>query len=178
VLFRSTGTGQQWRDAWFVGFTPELVTSVWVGFPDAQRSMVPPATRIRVTGGSWPAQIWQLYTAAALADVPATAFPDSPRPRRSTVLPRRLEPVVGMPVGRAEEALERAGFLAVRRLVPNDDYPPGHVVGQEPPAGSVQPGRSTVRLDVSRPWRAGPDGDGTGSPRPPRTSATEGPRPR
>src|SRR5205814_2467285 len=42
-----TGTGEQWRDAWFVGFTPELVTSVWVGFPDAQRSMVPPVTRTR-----------------------------------------------------------------------------------------------------------------------------------
>ncbi|HET9442150.1 MAG TPA: PBP1A family penicillin-binding protein, partial [Acidimicrobiales bacterium] len=52
-----TGTGQEWRDAWFVGFTPDLVTSVWVGFPDRQRSMVPPATRILVTGGSWPAQI-------------------------------------------------------------------------------------------------------------------------
>lgn len=37
-----TGTGQEWRDAWFVGFTPELVTSVWVGFPDRQLSMVPP----------------------------------------------------------------------------------------------------------------------------------------
>ncbi|MBV8561442.1 MAG: PBP1A family penicillin-binding protein, partial [Acidimicrobiia bacterium] len=55
-----TGTGEQWRDAWFVGFTPELVTSVWVGFPDAQRSMVPPVTRITVQGGTWPAQIWQL----------------------------------------------------------------------------------------------------------------------
>ena len=35
-----TGTGEQWRDAWFVGFTPELVTSVWVGFPDAPLGLV------------------------------------------------------------------------------------------------------------------------------------------
>src|SRR5207248_9388018 len=69
-----TGTGEKWRDAWFVGFTPDLVTSVWVGFADAQRSMVPPTTRIRVTGGSWPAQIWQLFTGAALAQVPARPF--------------------------------------------------------------------------------------------------------
>src|SRR5207247_2178836 len=65
-----TGTGEQWRDAWFVGFTPELVTSVWVGFPDAQRSMVPPLTRVKVQGGTWPAQIWQLYMSAALAQTP------------------------------------------------------------------------------------------------------------
>src|SRR5205085_9377044 len=70
-----TGTGEQWRDAWFVGFTPELATAVWVGFPDAQRSMVPPTTRIRVQGGTWPAQIWQLYTTAALAQTPVTPFP-------------------------------------------------------------------------------------------------------
>src|SRR5205814_5703100 len=69
-----TGTGQEWRDAWFVGYTPELVSSVWVGFPEAQRSMVPPVTRIRVTGGSWPAQIRQLYTGRALAQVPMTPF--------------------------------------------------------------------------------------------------------
>ena len=29
-----TGTTEKWNDAWFVGFTPELVTAVWVGFPE------------------------------------------------------------------------------------------------------------------------------------------------
>ncbi|MDP9071655.1 MAG: penicillin-binding transpeptidase domain-containing protein, partial [Actinomycetota bacterium] len=147
-----TGTGQQWRDAWFVGFTPELVTSVWVGFPDAQRSMVPPATRIRVTGGSWPAQIWQVYTTAALAHVPVAPFPDAPRPLRpATAVATRLGSVVGMPVAQAEQALDRSGFRAVRRPVPNEDYPPGYVVGQAPEAGTDQPGGSAVTLQVSAP---------------------------
>ena len=62
-----TGTSEKWTDAWFVGFTPELVTAVWVGFPEAQVSMVPPRTRVRVTGGTWPTEIWQLYSATAMA---------------------------------------------------------------------------------------------------------------
>jgi penicillin-binding protein 1A len=164
-----TGTGQQWRDAWFVGFTPELATSVWVGFPDAQRSMVPPATRVRVTGGGWPAQIWQLYTTAALADVPATPFPRPPAVARSggsvrTVVP----PVVGMPVDQAEEALDRTGLRAVRRPVPNGDYPPGYVVDQDPGGSTEEAGGSTVTLGVSRsqpaedppPERTGPGATG------------------
>ena len=63
-----TGTGEEWSDAWFVGYTPELVAAVWVGFPDSIRTMRPPATRIVVTGGSWPAQIWQGFAGAFLAD--------------------------------------------------------------------------------------------------------------
>ncbi len=46
-----TGTSQDYRDAWFVGFTPDLVVGVWVGNDDDS------PTR-GVTGGSLPAEIW------------------------------------------------------------------------------------------------------------------------
>ncbi|MDP8974861.1 MAG: PBP1A family penicillin-binding protein [Actinomycetota bacterium] len=147
-----TGTGQEWRDAWFVGFTPELVTAVWVGFPDRQLSMVPPTTRIRVTGGSWPAQIWQLYMAAALAQTPVTQFPvfDPEGPTAGQGVPGRpVPPVVGMPVEQAEATLSREGFGAERRSRPSTDYPPGYVVGQTPPAGSPAAGGTPVILDVA-----------------------------
>ena len=62
-----TGTSQEHRDAWFVGYTPELATAVWVGYPQAQIEMVPPQTPVTVTGGSWPAQIWGAFTASALS---------------------------------------------------------------------------------------------------------------
>ena len=146
-----TGTGQEWRDAWFVGFTPELVTSVWIGFPDRQRSMVPPATRILVTGGSWPAEIWNLYSSAALADVPVADFappPGNPGGPDAPVL-RQVTAVVGMPVEAAEDALRGDGFLAVREEVPSNDYPPGYVVGLSPDAGLLAPAASTVVLKVS-----------------------------
>ena len=146
-----TGTGQEWRDAWFVGFTPELATAVWVGFPDRQRSMVPPATRILVTGGSWPAEIWGLYAAEALADVPAGEFPVPPAPEGDASQPvlRLVPPVIGLPVEQAEDALGRDGFLATREPTPSADYPPGYVVGASPDSGLLAPAASTVALKVS-----------------------------
>jgi penicillin-binding protein 1A len=69
-----TGTAQQWRDAWFAGYIPQLSAAVWVGFPRAQIPMVPPTTRIRVTGGSFPTQIWHAFMAAVTRRMPVKDF--------------------------------------------------------------------------------------------------------
>ena len=53
-----TGTSQDYRDAWFVGFTDQLVVGVWVGNDD--RSPMK-----GMTGGSLPAQIWKSFVTAA-----------------------------------------------------------------------------------------------------------------
>ena len=53
-----TGTTEHYRDAWFVGFTHDLVAGVWVGNDD-NRPMA------RVTGGKIPAAIWREFMAAA-----------------------------------------------------------------------------------------------------------------
>ena len=53
-----TGTSQDYRDAWFVGFTDNLVVGVWVGNDDR-------TPMNRVTGGSLPAEIWKRFVAAA-----------------------------------------------------------------------------------------------------------------
>lgn len=68
-----TGTTQEYRDAWFVGYTPDLVCAVWVGYPDSQREMKSVHGR-QVTGGSFPAEIWARFMKEALADTPETAF--------------------------------------------------------------------------------------------------------
>ncbi len=70
-----TGTADGQTNAWFVGAVPQLVASVWVGFPDSTRSMVPPTTRITVYGGTWPAQIWRLFMLKAAAELPEREFP-------------------------------------------------------------------------------------------------------
>lgn len=49
-----TGTSDRFRDAWFIGFTPELVTGFWAGNDD-NRSMT------RVVGGGTPARLWKAY---------------------------------------------------------------------------------------------------------------------
>lgn len=59
-----TGTTQSYRDAWFVGWSSDLSTAVWVGYPKAQIDMTN-VHGIKVTGGSFPAQIWAQYMRGA-----------------------------------------------------------------------------------------------------------------
>jgi 1A family penicillin-binding protein len=65
-----TGTSQEHRDAWFVGYTPELSVAVWVGYADSQLPMEPPNTPFTITGGTWPAQIWARFSSQALEGTP------------------------------------------------------------------------------------------------------------
>jgi penicillin-binding protein 1A len=61
-----TGTTDENVDAWFVGFTPNLSTAVWVGYPGQVRTpMNPPTTPISVAGGTYPATIWGKYMKTA-----------------------------------------------------------------------------------------------------------------
>ncbi|MDZ4063495.1 MAG: PKD domain-containing protein, partial [Coriobacteriia bacterium] len=68
-----TGTTQEYRDAWFVGYTPDLACAVWVGYAESQREMKDVHGRV-VTGGSFPAEIWQAFMMEALADTPESQF--------------------------------------------------------------------------------------------------------
>ncbi|OFW78066.1 MAG: hypothetical protein A2Z48_01715 [Actinobacteria bacterium RBG_19FT_COMBO_70_19] len=74
--FGKTGTEDLYRDAWFVGAIPQLVTAVWVGFPLGQISMQYPTTRIKVFGGTWPAQIWHAFMFNATQHIPIRDFPE------------------------------------------------------------------------------------------------------
>ena len=63
-----TGTTNETVDAWFVGFTPDLLAGVWVGF-DAERSLGK-----KETGGHAAAPIWTAFMKEALADRPVIDF--------------------------------------------------------------------------------------------------------
>lgn len=67
-----TGTTQDFDDAWFAGFTPDLVTVVWVGFD------TPATLGNNETGGNVAAPIWHDYMAVALAHRPVLTFPMPP----------------------------------------------------------------------------------------------------
>jgi penicillin-binding protein 1A len=60
-----TGTTDNFNDAWFVGYTPNDSSAVWVGYPDALREMRS-VHGIEVAGGTFPAQIWHNYMLTAL----------------------------------------------------------------------------------------------------------------
>ena len=68
-----TGTAQEWRDAWFAGYTPQLAAAVWMGSPRGQESMIGVAGT-NVTGGSVPAMIWGQFMKAAMAPLEVKDF--------------------------------------------------------------------------------------------------------
>ena len=68
-----TGTAQEWRDAWFAGYTPQLAAAVWMGSPRGQESMIGVAGT-NVTGGSFPAAIWGQFMAGAMAPLEVKEF--------------------------------------------------------------------------------------------------------
>jgi penicillin-binding protein 1A len=70
-----TGTAADHTNAWFVGAIPQLVSAVWVGYPEGQIPMEPPRSRITVYGGTWPAQIWRLFMVHAIKGLPVRSFP-------------------------------------------------------------------------------------------------------
>lgn len=63
-----TGTSSDYRDAWFVGFTGNLITGVWLGNDDNTPMK-------KITGGGAPAQLWHDYMADAEAGLPASEIP-------------------------------------------------------------------------------------------------------
>ena len=80
-----TGTTDAFNDAWFVGYTPKLSTSAWVGYPNALQSMP------GVAGGTIPAEIWQAYMSAAKGD----SCGDFPAPKE----PVKFSPFFGKYAG-------------------------------------------------------------------------------
>ena len=75
-----TGTTENYGDAWFVGYTPQLVTAVWVGYPN---KLVPMRTEFHgapVVGGTYPALIWKSFMESALAAMHAQPKTFTPPP--------------------------------------------------------------------------------------------------
>ena len=70
-----TGTNEEHADAWFAGYTPDLATTVWVGFTRGEIPMES-VHGIAVSGGSFPAEIWAKYMDPALEGTPESEFPE------------------------------------------------------------------------------------------------------
>ena len=63
-----TGTTQDFRDAWFVGYTNHLVAAVWLGNDDNSPTK-------KVTGGNLPVEVWSKFMRAAHQNVQPTPLP-------------------------------------------------------------------------------------------------------
>jgi penicillin-binding protein 1A len=118
-----TGTTQDNKDAWFVGYTPTLSTAVWMGFENKTPDTVKYLTNIKgvrtVTGGTHPARIWQAFMQKALADVPITEF---------------TEPAPIVAVADAAKLRQRNGFGPGTDQRPRDPGTPTYVEDLPQPA--------------------------------------------
>src|SRR5205823_595019 len=72
-----TGTAEDYQDAWFCGYVPQLVTCVWVGYPHRELSMQYIEGYAAVFGGTIPASIWHEFMTQALTNAPVESFPSA-----------------------------------------------------------------------------------------------------
>jgi penicillin-binding protein 1A len=105
-----TGTTEDYRDAWFVGYTPELVTAVWVGHVEGGIPMRTENGGGPVTGGSIPASIWRTYMERAVEGTDPSDF-DLEEPEYVTVT---IDPESGLLAGSWCVGAVRATFIEGR----------------------------------------------------------------
>ena len=150
-----TGTTDQFGDAWFVGYVPQLSAAMWMGEVrrDDQGEIVSlshPDCPGGVTGGCVPTTAWASFMGQAvdLLDLEAQDFPEPPE------LPETEVPsVVGEDEDDAVEILDEAAFESDTETV-EDWRPAGEVIDQSPEGGTEAYEGSVVDLTVS---------DGTGA---------------
>jgi penicillin-binding protein 1A len=148
-----TGTSQDSRDAWFVGYTANLTTGVWFGNDDNSPTK-------GVTGGSLPATAWKEFMTAAHEGVPVRDLPGSWHPA----------PDVAVAPVTVSEDEDQTPLPTMRppRQAPQANSPAAHAF-PAPPSDIPQPAARTRRpLDGSRTasvMRPVPPADVGGSPR-------------
>jgi len=121
-----TGTTNDGADAWFVGYTPDLVTGVWVGF-DKPRPILEDATGGRLAAPVWGRMMERFY---------AGRKPPAPWQRPDNVVARTVDPATGLLLkdgcppltGTAHEELfldraTPAAYCPGREAVPRDGFP-------------------------------------------------------
>lgn len=167
-----TGTTQDYRDAWFVGYTPDLACSVWMGYTP-ERPMRNVHGR-RVFGGTFPAQIWHDFMIEALKGRPVRDFAPAPAPKytwkKDWDVPQTTVPsVLGMAEAAAVKALEDAKFVAEVTYAYSVTVPKGLVISQSPAAGTKLAPGETITIVVSK----GPDPNAPPPPPPEPTGTPE-----
>lgn len=143
-----TGTSQDWRDAWFVGFTPDILTAVWVGNDGG-------APMAKVTGGELPAEIWKKYMTVAEAKLPPRDFPwlvAEPNAPPSSMTVADQTPPDLTPEDQPSTLGDGAGDSADQQA--QADAPPGGYGGYEPPPRDPDIARGYA--DRGNPYAADP----------------------
>jgi membrane peptidoglycan carboxypeptidase len=136
-----TGTADGNTNVWFVGYTAQVVTAVWVGSPGITYSLGD------VFGGTVSAPIWHNYMEKVMQGLPAEQFPFAPMPSLSPPA-GNVPNVVGMDQVAATQTLTTAGFTVSVQQIPSSQAL-GTVVSQSPSGGSSVAAGANITLQVS-----------------------------
>ena len=137
-----TGTAQDYTNVYFAGYTPQVATAVWVGFPFGQIPM-DSYYGSSVFGGTVAAPIWHDFMARAMAGYPVEGFEGAPAPASGTV-----PDVVGLQEREAKRILVEASFTPVVEDVDSVEEA-GTVVAQSPGGGASLTLGGAVTIQVS-----------------------------
>jgi penicillin-binding protein 1A len=137
-----TGTAQDYTNVYFAGYTPQIATAVWVGFPFGQ---IPMNTYYgdSVFGGTLAAPIWHNFMVQAMAGYPVEGFEAPPAPESG-----KVPDVVGLLQEEAEKALAEANFTPIVEKV-SSSQDKGTVIAQSPGGGATLQLGHGVTIQVS-----------------------------
>ena len=174
-----TGTTDENTDAWFVGFSPRLATSTWVGFPKREIPMGRLFQGGNVDGGTFPAQIWGQYMKAAAGKycgkfkVPKEQFEAKRFKSKQQVAPNPVATRAELEAAQREldaalaKAKAREGTIKPGQGRPQT-APPAGTGGQGYPPGAYIPGNNTppppVAPEPTEPQATPTDGGGVTPP--------------
>ncbi|MFP5351226.1 MAG: transglycosylase domain-containing protein [Actinomycetota bacterium] len=160
-----TGTTNDYNDAWFAGYTPDLAVAVWVGYR-YPRPMVD-VHGIRVFGGTFPAAIWRTFMLEAHRGLPVTPF-KLPSSDMVTVM---IDPVTGLLAAPWCEGVPRR---MLRQLAPKEYCPPPPPPPVPTPLGSPTPEPTGTKGGKATP---SPSGKGDAEPSPEPSGSGSNPKP-
>ena len=167
-----TGTTNNYTDAWFVGYTPDLAVAVWVGYPQGLIPMLN-VHGIRVFGGTFPAMIFKEFMTVALDGKPVSKF-ELPKADMVRVM---IDPVTGL---LAAPWCPGELKTMLRQLAPKEycPPPPPAPIFTPSPLGTATPSPGTSPSPTGKGDPSpSPTGKGGGDPEPepsPEPSKTKG----
>jgi penicillin-binding protein 1A len=158
-----TGTSENFFDAWFLGYTPQLLTGIWLGYAEGGETLEYDLEYARelngLAGGITPAQIWKTYMEQVLAGEPIRQFEGVEMPaeerttpadtrRRETIRPATPEGIP--PVVAPNPARERMTGMSPSSASPSTAAPSSAAPSTVSPSSAVPSSASPSRRDGGR----------------------------